>query len=175
MGRRHISTSGLAASALWTMVFAVFRPVRPPFACDASSIGPGTKLCSRYTTSGLVKPEVRFLAAISAPKTVPALRQRGPGPWPRALSDANACAARVRSRRVWRTLQQNHNESVFFTCSPPAAAKGEKIKLRFSRKPLDRFFQKFTRTCPQYRPTERCYNRPAPRIRGGARGPQIWR
>jgi len=70
MGRRHISTSGLAASALWTMVFAVFRPVRPPFACDASSIGPGTKLCSRYTTSGLVKPEVRFLAAISAPKTV---------------------------------------------------------------------------------------------------------
>ena len=79
-------------------------------------------------------------------RTVPAALQSGPGASPRVLGGANVCASRVRSRQVWRTLHQNHNESASLTFLQYMAANGEKIQSRFSRKPLVRFSQNFTRT-----------------------------
>jgi len=49
---------------------------------------------------------------------------------PRALGGAGICAARIRSRRVMRTLQQNHNESEFYGKTPVADLK-EKFKMDF--------------------------------------------
>jgi len=106
-------------------------------------------------------------------RTVNAALQGGPGASPRELGVAGVCASRVRSRRVCRTLKQNHNESVSFLFTHRRRWR-EKNKMRFSRKPLVRFSQNFARTCPPYRPTERYHHWPAPRIRGGVRGPQRW-
>ena len=64
-------------------------------------------------------------------RTVPAALQSGPGASPRALGGDGVCASRVRSRRVWRTLQQNHNESVFFTCWQRWRPMGKKFKCTF--------------------------------------------
>ena len=98
--RRHISTSGLAASALWTMVSPYFGLCGRTIACDASSIGPGTKISSRYTTSGSVKREVRFRPPYWRPKRVP-------------LS-GNVAQARRRAR--WATPTPARRESDHAKC-----------------------------------------------------------
>ena len=151
-----------------------FGPCGRPIACDASSIGPGTKMSSRYTTSGSVKSEVRFLAAISAPKAVPALRQRGPSPSPRALRDANACAARVRSRRVLRTLKTIYNESVFFTCLPIGDSLRKKQTCDFLENLSSDFCKISYERAPHTALPNDAITDPPPNLGAGPGGPKIW-
>ena len=81
--------------------------------------------------------------------------------------------SRVRSRRVWRTLQQNHNESVFFLYSPIADSLRKNSNSIFLENLSSHFRKMLHEHAPHPALSKHITTNPPPELGAGPGSPKV--